>query len=65
MELTTSKARRFAAGLVLVATAVAGQGLSTPAGGAAGGPPGATTSAAAPTPTAAVPGKPTVVAAVG
>jgi len=65
VELTTSKARRFAAGLVLVATAVAGQGLSTPAGGAAGGPPGATTSAAAPTPTAAVPGKPTVVAAVG
>jgi len=63
---TTSKARRLAAGLVLVATAVAGQsGLAQPAGGAAGDPSGAQTSAAAPTPTAAVPGKPTVIAAVG
>ena len=66
MELTTTKARRFAAGLVLVATAVAGQGgLSAPASGTAGDPPAATTSAAAPTPTAAVPGKPTSIAAVG
>lgn len=65
MVLTTSKARRFAAVLVLVATAVAGQGgLSAPAGGSPGDP-GATTAAAAPTPTAAVPGKPTIVAAVG
>ncbi|MGN6694626.1 MAG: SGNH/GDSL hydrolase family protein, partial [Aquihabitans sp.] len=66
MELTTSKARRVAVGLVLVATAVAGQGnLSASARSTSGDVPAASTSAAAPTPTAAVPGKPTIVAAVG
>lgn len=62
---TTSTARRLAAGIVLVATAVAGQGLAQPAGGQADDPPEVQTSAAAPPPTAAIPGKPTSVAAVG
>jgi lysophospholipase L1-like esterase len=66
VELTTSKARRVVVGLVLVATAVAGQGgLSASARSANGDAPAAVTAAAAPTPTAAVPGKPTIVAAVG
>ncbi len=66
MQRRDSKARRIGIGLVLTAVAVVGQsGIGGTAGARPTQEPGASTSVAPPTPTAAVPGKPTIVAAVG
>ncbi len=66
--LTTSKARRIVASLALLGALVVGQGGLASTADATGEPPAtdaAATNAVAPTPTAARPGKPASVAAVG